>query len=80
VNTLADEGANTVNPSRILGLDKGTLAVGAAADVTIIDPSAEWTVDPAEFRSKSTNTPFAGWKLRGRADVVIVGGRIKFRR
>ena len=70
----------SVNPSRILGLDKGTLAVGAAADVTIIDPSEEWTVNPAAFRSKSTNTPFAGWKLRGRADVVIVGGRVKFRR
>ncbi len=70
----------SVNPARILGLNKGTLALGADADVTIIDPSTDWTVDPAEFRSKSTNTPFAGWKLRGRADVVIVGGRVKFRR
>lgn len=70
----------SVNPSRILGLDKGTLAIGANADVTIIDPRTQWTVNPAEFRSKSTNTPFAGWKLRGRADIVIVGGKIKFRR
>ncbi|MDZ7618481.1 MAG: dihydroorotase [Patescibacteria group bacterium] len=70
----------SVNPARILGLNKGTLAIGADADVTIINPSTDWTVDPAEFRSKSTNTPFAGWKLRGRADVVIVGGRVKFRR
>jgi dihydroorotase len=67
----------TVNPARILGISKGTLAVGADADITVIDPDARWTVDPAKFRSKSTNTPFAGWKLRGRADVVIVGGRIK---
>ena len=67
----------TINPARILGIDKGTLAIGADADVTMIDPTARWTVDPAEFRSKSTNTPFAGWKLRGRADTVIVGGRIK---
>jgi dihydroorotase len=60
----------SINPARIL-------AVGADADITVIDPDARWTVDPAKFRSKSTNTPFAGWKLRGRAEVVIVGGRIK---
>jgi len=70
----------TCNPAQILGLDKGTLAVGADADVTIIDPDVRWTVDPAEFRSKSTNTPFGGWQLRGRAEVVIVGGRVKFSR
>jgi dihydroorotase len=69
----------TVNPARILGIPKGTLRVGADADVTIIDPELEWTVDPTKFRSKSTNTPFAGWKLRGRADTVIVGGRMKMR-
>ncbi len=67
----------TINPARILGIPKGTLAIGADADVTIIDPDAIWTVDPATFRSKSTNTPFGGWKLRGRADTVIVGGRVK---
>jgi dihydroorotase len=70
----------SLNPARILGLDKGTLRVGAEADVTIIDPTVRWTVDPANFRSKSANTPFAGWQLTGRADVVIVGGRVKFRR
>ncbi len=70
----------TINPARILGIDKGTLAPGADADVTIIDPNVRWTVDPAHFRSKSTNTPFAGWELKGRAEVVIVGGRVKFRR
>ena len=69
----------TINPARILGIDKGTLAIGADADVTVIDPDARWTVDPAKFRSKSTNTPFAGWKLHGRADTVIVGGRVKYR-
>jgi dihydroorotase len=69
----------TINPARILGIPKGTLAIGADADVTVIDPVTEWTVDPAKFKSKSTNTPFAGWKLRGRADTVIVGGRVKLR-
>ncbi len=70
----------SLNPARILGIDKGTLRVGADADVTIIDPKVRWTVEPAKFRSKSANTPFAGWQLTGRADVVIVGGRVKFRR
>jgi dihydroorotase len=68
----------TINPARILGIDKGTLRVGADADVTIIDPAARWTVDPARFRSKSVNTPYAGWKLGARAETVIVGGRIKY--
>jgi dihydroorotase len=69
----------TINPARILGIPKGTLAIGADADITVIDPEARWTVDPAKFRSKSSNTPFAGWKLQGRADTVIVGGRVKYR-
>jgi len=70
----------TCNPARILHIPKGTLQIGADADVTIIDPKVRWTVDPAEFRSKSTNTPFAGWELTGRAETVIVGGRVKFSR
>ena len=68
----------TCNPARILGINKGTLAIGADADVTIIDPNVRWTVDPTKFHSKSTNTPFGGWELRGRAEMVIVGGRIRF--
>jgi len=70
----------TSNPAQILGINKGTLAVGADADITIIDPDVRWEVNPAEFRSKSSNTPFGGWKLRGRAEVVLVGGRVKFSR
>lgn len=68
----------TVNPARILGIPKGTLAIGAEADVTIIDPGRCWRVDPAKFRSKSRNTPFAGMELKGRATTVIVGGEVRF--
>jgi dihydroorotase len=67
----------TINPAKVLGIPKGTLAVGADADMTIIDPDREWTVDPEEFRSKSRNTPFGGYRLRGRAETVIVGGKVK---
>jgi dihydroorotase len=67
----------TVNPARILGIDRGTLKPGSIADVTIIDPNAEWTIDVNRFRSKSRNSPFQGWKVRGRAAAVIVGGEVK---
>lgn len=64
-------------PARSMGLDKlmGSLAEGRFADVTLIDPAAEWTVDPAAFLSLSKNTPFGGRRLRGRAVRTIVGGR-----
>ena len=65
----------TVNPARLLGLNRGTLALGAAADVTLLDPDLEWVVDKASFVSKGRNTPFHGWKLQGRAVRTIVGGR-----
>jgi len=67
----------TLQPARLLGLDVigiGTLRVGAPADVTVIDPGAEWTVDPTALCSKSRNTPFAGRALRGRAVRVMVAG------
>ena len=70
----------TLNPARVLSVDRGTLKPGAVADVTVIDPSAEWTIDPEKFRSKSRNCPFAGWQVRGWADTVLVGGVIKFER
>lgn len=66
----------TAGPARALGLDRGTLAVGAAADITLIDPRREVVVDPATFYSKGKNTPFAGRRLRGAAVMTIVGGRI----
>jgi dihydroorotase len=70
----------TVQPARVLGIDRGTLKPGAVADVTVIDPSAEWTIDPTRFKSKSRNSPFAGWKVRGRADSVVVAGAVKYER
>lgn len=69
----------TAGPARALGLPHGTLAPGAAADLTLFDPEAAWRVDPAEFRSLSRNSPFAGRTLHGRVAVVIVGGEVRFR-
>jgi dihydroorotase len=68
----------TINPARILGIDRGTLQPGRPADVTIIDPNAQWIIDPNRFYSKSRNCPFAGWTVRGRAYLVMVGGRVKY--
>ena len=67
----------TINPANILGIQKGTLKSGADADVTIIDPTTSWRIDPSKFRSKGRNTPFAGWEVRGRAHTVIVGGKVR---
>ena len=65
----------TIEPARLLRLDRGTLSPGAPADVTIIDPDLEWTVDAATFQSRSTNTPFHGRELKGRAVRTIVAGK-----
>jgi dihydroorotase len=70
----------TINPAKVLGIQRGTLQTGAVADVTIIDPVAEWTIDPTRFRSKSRNCPYAGWKVRGRAHTVLVSGQVRFQR
>jgi dihydroorotase len=64
------------DPARLLGLPGGSLSAGAAADVTILDPTAQWTVDPARFQSRSRNTPFGGWHVTGKPWMTIVGGRI----
>jgi dihydroorotase len=71
----------STNPARVFNLqDRGTLKVGAWGDVTIIDPELTWTFDAARSRSKSRNTPFDGWNMRGAAVATIVGGRIVYRR
>jgi dihydroorotase len=68
----------SAGPARLLSLKgKGTLAPGADADVTVIDPDLEWEFRPEDVLSKSKNSPFLGWKLRGRAAVTICGGRVR---
>ncbi len=69
----------SVNPDRILRLGRGTLKPGSVADVTVIDPDRAWTVDVQRFKSKSRNSPFDGWELRGRAVLTLVGGRVVHR-
>ena len=64
----------TIEPAKLLKLDAGTLSIGAKADITLIDPDREWTVDASKFESLSRNTPFHSWKLKGRAVRTIVGG------
>lgn len=66
----------TTEPARLLGLDRGTLSIGAPADVTLINPDLEWTVDREQSFSRSRNTPFHGWELKGRAVRTIVAGRM----
>lgn len=63
------------NPARILGLDRGSLAEGKPADVTIIDPEAEYTIHASEFVSKGKNTPFDGRKVKGRVMATICDGK-----
>ena len=84
---LVEEGVLTVEsavdklataPAKAFSLNAGTLAVGAPADVAIVDPRMQWEVDPARFRSKSRNTPFGGWKVKGRVTITIVSGRVVF--
>jgi dihydroorotase len=70
----------SVNPARIFNLaDRGTLRKGAWGDVTILDPELRWTFEAARSKSKSRNTPFDGWTMRGAAVVTIVAGRIVYR-
>ncbi len=67
------------NPARLFNLERGTLQVGALADVTLFDPEKQITVDAAKSESKSRNTPFDGWTLKGTPSATIVGGRVLWR-
>ena len=66
-------------PARVFKLPGGTLRKGAAADVTVFDPTASWLVEPSKFRSKGRNTPYNGTTLYGRTRCTIVGGRVAYR-
>lgn len=66
----------TINPARVVGLDRGTLQVGAVADVTVFDPERRWSYDVNQSYSRSRNTPFQGISLRGGPVATIVGGKI----
>jgi dihydroorotase len=65
----------TIGPARAFSLPGGTLAVGSPADITVFDLDREWTVDPQRFKSKSRNTPFGGWPLRGSVVATFISGR-----
>jgi dihydroorotase len=65
-------------PARAFRLPGGTLRPGSPADVTVLDLDAAWTVDRRAFRSRSRNTPFDGWSLKGRAVTTVVGGKVVF--
>lgn len=69
----------TVEPSRILGIDKGRLSIGSDGDVVIFDPNEEWVVDPEFFASKGRNTPFGGSRLKGRVKYTIVAGNVIYK-
>jgi dihydroorotase len=77
--SLADMIAKfTVNPAHLLNLQKGTLSVGADADVTVFDLDQEWIFRAEDSASKSKNSPFFGWQLKGKTVATIVGGKIVF--
>jgi len=86
---LVEDGVLTLNqlvaamscaPSTILNLDRGTLAAGSVADITLIDPDIEWVVEADKLASKSKNSPFLGWRMKGAAAVTVVSGKVVHRR
>ena len=68
----------TINPARIIGINKGTLGIGMDADLTIIDLNREYIIDKEKLRSKSKNTPFHGWRVKGKVVCTIIKGRIVY--
>lgn len=68
----------TERPAGIIGVDKGTLGKGKQGDVTIIDPDVKYKIDVNNFRSKSRNCPYDGWRVTGKVEKTIVGGEIRF--
>ncbi len=68
----------SLNPAKILGLDKGRVQVGKVADLTIVDLNKEYTVRVEDFASKGKSSPFQGWSLQGKVEVTIVGGKVVY--
>ena len=66
----------STTPADILRLPRGRMSLGAQADLVLFDPDEEWTVDPEQFASKARNTPFAGWKVKGKVKYTIVKGQV----
>lgn len=66
------------NPAKIVGIDRGTLMVGKTADIVLIDPNAEYLIDVNEFKSKGKNTPFDGYKVKGRVMYTILSGKVVY--
>lgn len=69
----------SLNPAKILGIDRGTLKPGSVADITVIDPKAEWTVEADKLASKSKNSPWLGQKMKGAAKCTIVAGKVVYK-
>ncbi|WP_419165742.1 dihydroorotase [Candidatus Palauibacter sp.] len=67
-------------PARTMGIDGGTLRPGSPADIVVFDPHDRWTVESAGFRSRSRNTPFEGWEVKGQVRRTIVGGETRYER
>jgi dihydroorotase len=68
----------TWRPAEIIKVEKGSLAVGDRADVVIIDPDAEWTIDANQFYSKSRNCPYQDWRVKGKVLYTLVAGEIRY--
>ncbi len=68
----------SVNPANILGIPAGTLKVGAPADIVLLDPDEQWTVDVDKLHGKSKNTPFKGMTLTGKVKLTVCGGKVVF--
>ncbi|MBT5469241.1 MAG: dihydroorotase [Nitrospina sp.] len=69
----------TFQPNRVFGLDKGTLGIGKAADITLFDEKMEYSIDPSKFKSRSKNSPYKGWNVRGKILRTLVNGKTVFK-
>ncbi len=68
----------TSRPAQVLGIERGQLSVGSVADVTLLDPEVDWMVEAGDFASKGVNSPFLGWRLKGKVTDVLVKGKLVF--